>query len=47
MWSDRALACLTSCAAATDECLQSLSVGMRVTRQSCQTLERARIGPFR
>jgi hypothetical protein len=47
MWSDRALACLTSCAAATDECLQSLSVGMRVTRQTCETLEHARIGPFR
>jgi len=46
--ADRVAPCLTSCAAATDDCLRSLSVGgMHVTRQSCATLEGARIGPFR
>jgi hypothetical protein len=45
---DRVAPCLTSCAAATDDCLRSLSVGgMHVTRQSCAMLEGARIGPFR
>ena len=46
-WADRAGTCLTSCPTATDDCLRSLSISVRVTPQSCAMLERARIGPFR